>query len=104
MHPWVIETCTGHDHGARLAGSFKRPADEFLALSKTAETPFMRAYYERIALRYLSSEGELKATEGRLSDLGIRGGQGRAAGLRSTTPARHCAGTPAQAVGSTGRD
>jgi hypothetical protein len=43
---------------------YLKAADEFLALSKTAETPFMRAYYERIALRYLSSEGELKAAAG----------------------------------------
>jgi hypothetical protein len=40
---------------------YLKAADEFFALSKTAETPFMRAYYERIALRYLSSEGGLKA-------------------------------------------
>ena len=40
---------------------YLKAADEFLTLSKNAETPFMRAYYERIALRYLSSEGELKA-------------------------------------------
>jgi hypothetical protein len=39
---------------------YLKTADEFLALSKMAETPFMRAYYERVALRYLSSEGELK--------------------------------------------
>ena len=39
---------------------YLKVTDEFLALSKTAETPFMRAYYERIALRYLSSEGDLK--------------------------------------------
>jgi hypothetical protein len=43
---------------------YLKAADEFLALSKTAETPFMRAYYERVALRYLSSEGELKAAAG----------------------------------------
>jgi hypothetical protein len=43
---------------------YLKAADEFLALSKTAATPFMRAYYERIALRYLSSEGELKTAAG----------------------------------------
>ena len=43
---------------------YLKAADEFLALSKTAETPFMRAYYERVALRYLSSEGELKGAAG----------------------------------------
>ena len=45
----------------RSSDPYLKAADEFLALSKTATTPFMRAYYERIALRYLSSEGELKA-------------------------------------------
>ena len=45
----------------RSSDPYLKAADEFLALSKTAATPFMRAYYERIALRYLSSEGELKA-------------------------------------------
>jgi hypothetical protein len=39
----------------------REAADEFFDLAKTAPTPFMRAYYERVALRYLSSEGELKA-------------------------------------------
>jgi hypothetical protein len=43
---------------------YLKVADEFLTLSKNAETPFMRAYYERIALRYLSSEGQLKAAPG----------------------------------------
>jgi hypothetical protein len=39
---------------------YLKAADEFLVLSKTAATPFMRAYYERVALRYLSSEGQMK--------------------------------------------
>ena len=52
---------------------YLKAADEFFALSKTAETPFMRAYYERIALRYLSSEGELKAATGEIVKQG-RGG------------------------------
>jgi hypothetical protein len=43
---------------------YLKAADEFFALSKTAETPFMRAYYERVALRYLSSEGGLKTVAG----------------------------------------
>jgi hypothetical protein len=54
--------------GVRHARSFKRPylkaAEEFLAMSKTAETPFVRAYYERVALRYLSSEGKLNVLPG----------------------------------------
>jgi hypothetical protein len=40
-----------------------KAADEFFDLAKTASSPFMRAYYERVALRYLSSEGELKRPE-----------------------------------------
>jgi hypothetical protein len=39
-----------------------KAADEFFDLARGAPNPFMRAYYERVALRYLSSEGELKAT------------------------------------------
>jgi hypothetical protein len=39
---------------------YLKAADEFLVLSKTAATPFMRAYYKRVALRYLSSEGQMK--------------------------------------------
>ena len=31
-----------------------------IALARKAPTPFMRAHYERVALRYLSSEGELR--------------------------------------------
>jgi hypothetical protein len=41
-----------------------RAADEFFALAKNASSPFMRAYCERVALRYLSSEGELKRPSG----------------------------------------
>ena len=37
-----------------------KAADEFFDLARKARTPFMRAYYERVALRYLSSQGELK--------------------------------------------
>ncbi len=37
-----------------------KAADEFFDLARKAPTPFMRAYYERVALRYLSSQGELK--------------------------------------------
>jgi hypothetical protein len=48
----------------RSSDPYLKAADEFLALSKTAATPFMRANYERIALRYLSLEGKLKATAG----------------------------------------
>ena len=37
-----------------------KAADEFFDLARKASSPFMRAYYERVALRYLSSQGELK--------------------------------------------
>jgi hypothetical protein len=40
-----------------------KSADEFFDLAKTATSPFMRAYYQRVAVRYLSSEGELRAAE-----------------------------------------
>jgi hypothetical protein len=39
---------------------YLKAADEFFVLSETAATPLMRAYYERVALRYLSSEGQMK--------------------------------------------
>jgi hypothetical protein len=38
-----------------------KAAEDFFALAKDADTPFMRAYYRRFAERYLSSEGELKS-------------------------------------------
>ena len=39
-----------------------KAAEEFFDLARKASTPFMRTYYERVALRYLQSEGELKRT------------------------------------------
>jgi hypothetical protein len=42
-------------HGREL-----KAADEFFALARTATSPFTRAYYQRVAERYLSSQGELK--------------------------------------------
>jgi hypothetical protein len=38
-------------------------AEEFFALAKTAPTPFMRSYYQRVAERHLSSNGELRRVE-----------------------------------------
>jgi hypothetical protein len=38
-----------------------KSADEFFDLSRAASSPFLREYYYRVALRYLSTEGELKA-------------------------------------------
>jgi hypothetical protein len=37
-----------------------KAAEEFFGLARRASTPFMRTYYERVAVRYLSSAGELK--------------------------------------------
>ena len=37
-----------------------KAAEEFFDLARKASTPFMRTYYERVGLRYLLSEGELK--------------------------------------------
>jgi hypothetical protein len=43
-------------HGREL-----KAAEEFFALAKTATSPFLCAYYQRVAERYLSSQGELKS-------------------------------------------
>ena len=48
------------DPDSRL-GSELKAAEEFFALTKTAPSPFMRSYYQRVAERYLSSQGELKS-------------------------------------------
>jgi hypothetical protein len=47
------------DPDSRLGRELKA-AEEFFALTKTAPSPFMRSYYQRVAERYLSSQGELK--------------------------------------------
>jgi hypothetical protein len=39
---------------------YLKAAEEFFALARTTTTPFMRAYYERVAQQYLSSAGELR--------------------------------------------
>jgi hypothetical protein len=51
------------DYPVSNADLYLKAADEFSDLAKTAPTPFMRAYFERVALRYRSSEGELKEGE-----------------------------------------
>jgi hypothetical protein len=38
-----------------------KAAEEFFALARTTPLPFMRSYYQRVAERYLSSKGELRA-------------------------------------------
>jgi hypothetical protein len=42
-------------HGREL-----KAAEEFFALARTTHIPFMRSYYQRVAERYLSSNGELR--------------------------------------------
>jgi hypothetical protein len=37
-----------------------KAAEEFFELAKNSSSPFMRAYCQRVAERYLSSQGELK--------------------------------------------
>ena len=48
------------DPNSRHARELKA-AEEFFTLARTAPSPFMRAYYQRVAERYLSSQGELKS-------------------------------------------
>jgi hypothetical protein len=48
------------DPNSRHARELKA-AEEFFTLARTAFSPFMRAYYQRVAERYLSSQGELKS-------------------------------------------
>jgi hypothetical protein len=43
-------------HGREL-----KAAEEFFALARVTPSPFMRSYYLRVAERYLSSQGELRA-------------------------------------------
>jgi hypothetical protein len=51
------------DPSSRLDRELKA-AEEFFELARTASSPFMRAYYQRIAERYLSSEGEVRSRRG----------------------------------------
>jgi hypothetical protein len=44
-----------------LLGRELKAAEDFFELAKHADSPFMRAYYRRVAERYLSSHGELKS-------------------------------------------
>jgi hypothetical protein len=38
-----------------------KEATKYFDLAKAASSPFMRAYYKRVAERYLSSQGELRS-------------------------------------------
>jgi hypothetical protein len=59
------------DPSSRLDRELKA-ADEFFALSRTATSPFMRAYYQRVGERYLSSQGELRVPSERQDNAGLR--------------------------------
>jgi hypothetical protein len=59
------------DPSSRLDRELKA-ADECFALSRTATSPFMRAYYQRVGERYLSSQGELRAPSERQDNAGLR--------------------------------
>jgi hypothetical protein len=71
-------------HGREL-----KAAEEFFALARTTPVPFMRSYYQRVAERYLSSVGELRAV-------------GPSAGI-SAFPKRHVAAARAAATARSGR-
>jgi hypothetical protein len=47
------------------AGRELKAAEEFFELAKNASSPFMQAYYRRVAERFLSSQGELKSVKRR---------------------------------------
>ena len=47
---------------------YLKAAEEFFALAGATTTPFMRAYYERVAQQYLSSAGELRWPRDGVSD------------------------------------
>ena len=51
------------DPSSRLGRELKAAGD-FYELAKTASSPFLQAYYRRVAERYLSSQGELRPGKG----------------------------------------
>jgi hypothetical protein len=53
----MIDLNSRHDRELKVA-------EEFFALARTAPSPFMRAYCQRVAERYLSPQGELKDRAG----------------------------------------
>jgi hypothetical protein len=55
------------DPSSRLGRELKTAGD-FFELTKTASSPFLQAYYRRVAERYLSSQGELKPAKGPSED------------------------------------
>jgi hypothetical protein len=51
------------DPSSKLGRELKA-AEGFFELAKNASSPFLQAYYRRVAERYLSSQGELKPAKG----------------------------------------
>jgi hypothetical protein len=61
---------------AKRAERYQKVAEEYAELANDASSPFLRAYYQRIAEQYrMHAEGELKVLEG----------EGTAATARSET-------------------
>ena len=58
------------DPSSRLGRELKAAGD-FVELAKTASSPFLQAYYRRVAERYLSSQGELKPAKGPSQDAAV---------------------------------
>jgi hypothetical protein len=56
MGAWMMDAMTRADHHLKEATKY---FDE----AKVAASPFLCAYYQRVAERYLSSQGELKLPE-----------------------------------------
>ena len=50
------------DPSSRVGRELKT-AEDFFELAKNASSPFLQAYYRRVAERYLSSQGELKSVK-----------------------------------------
>jgi hypothetical protein len=64
-----VVTCRGQDPSSSEAGAHSYiaagmprvpPRTKYFELAKAASSPFMRAYYQRVAERYLSAHGELR--------------------------------------------
>jgi hypothetical protein len=64
-----------------------KEATKYFDEAKAACSPFLRAYYQRVAERYLSSQGELKLPQGQGNFIA------KQAGLSATERAGH---TPRQ--------
>jgi hypothetical protein len=63
----VLKTAQGGapmiDPSSKVGRELKA-AEDFFELAKNASSPFLQAYYLRVAERYLSSQGELKPAKG----------------------------------------